>query len=88
MIDSSTLTMIRDWKKKETLRAHNSLEEFRKSDTLNDLIMTKVNLVVEKHSGQCDATELRIDIAMLTELIQLRKLRNSEVARLQASRWL
>jgi hypothetical protein len=87
MANSPTLAMTNDWNKKESLKAHNSLEEFRKPDTLNALILTKVYLVVEKLSGQCDATAVRVDIATLMELIQIRKLRNSELDRLQARLW-
>lgn len=79
MINSPTNEMIHDWKVKESLIAHNALEEFRKSDQLNELILTKVNLVIAKLSGQGDATAVRIDIAILTQLIQLRKLRDVEV---------
>ena len=50
MVNSPTIAMIHDWKKKEALAAHNSLEEFRKPNKLNDLIMSKVNLVIEKLS--------------------------------------
>ena len=75
MVNSPTIAMIHDWKKKEALAAHNSLEEFRKPNKLNDLIMSKVNLVIEKLSRQCDSTEVSVDIATLTALIQVRKLR-------------
>ena len=88
MVNSPTTAMINDWKKNEALKAHNSLEEFRKPDQLNDLILTKVYLLVEKFSSQCDATAVCVDIATLTELIQIRKLRNSELDRLQARLWM
>ena len=83
MVNSPTIEMIHDWKKKEALAAHNSLEEFRKPNKLNDLIMSKVTLVVEKLARQCEATEVSVDIAILTELIQVRKLR--ERIEIQAS---
>lgn len=88
MVNSSTDAMMNDWKKKEMLEAHNALEELWKPDNLNDLIMTKVNLVVEQLSGQSDATAVRMDIATLTELIQIRKLRNNELERLQSRLWI
>ena len=76
MINSPTIEMIHDWKKTEAQAAHNSLEELWKPDKLNHLIMNKVNLVVEKVAQHCDATEVRVDVAILTELIQVRKLRD------------
>ena len=87
MVNSPTIEMIYDWKNNEALAAHNALEEFRKPDLLNDLILTKLNLVVEQLAGQGDATAVRVDLATLTQLIQLRKLRNVEVERGQARSW-
>ena len=73
MLESATIEMIDQWRRKERLEAHNRLEESRRPDELNDLIMTKVNLIVENLSGCGDATELAMDIATLLELIQIRR---------------
>jgi hypothetical protein len=83
MLDSATIEMIDHWRWKKELEAHNRLEELRKPDDLNDLIMTRVNLLVEKLSTRHDTTELRGDIATLIELLQQRKSR-SELQRRQA----
>jgi hypothetical protein len=73
MLESATIEMIDQWRRKEELEAHSRLEESRRPDELNDLIMTKVNLIVENLSGCGDATELDRDIATLLELIQIRR---------------
>jgi len=73
MLESATIEMIDQWRRKEKLEAHNRLKELRRPDELNDLIMTKVNLIVEKLSGCGDATELARDIATLLELLQIRR---------------
>jgi len=75
MLDSSTIEMLDDWKKKEQLEAHNDLEELTKPDELNELIMTKVNLLLEKVPRQCDAAEVRDDIADLIQLLRIRNLK-------------
>ena len=73
MLESATIEMIDQWRRKEKLEAQNRLEELRRPDELNDLIMTKVNLIVEKLSGCGDATGLARDIATLLELLQIRR---------------
>jgi hypothetical protein len=75
MPDKSTIEVIDDWKEKERQQAHNDLEELRKPDELNELIMTKVNILSKKVSQQCDPSELRNEIATLTELFQIRHLK-------------
>ena len=73
MPDSPTIEEIAHWREEQELKAHKQLEELGKPDDLNDLIMTKVNLVVEKLSQRCDAVEIRDDIATLIEFLQIRK---------------
>ena len=73
MMHSPTIEEIAHWREKQDLKAHNYLEELGKPDVLNDLIMTKVNLIVEKLSQRCDAREVRDDIATLIEFLQIRK---------------
>jgi len=73
MLESATIEMIDQWRRKAKLEAHKRLEELRRPDELNDLIMTKVNLIVGNLSGCGDATELARDIATLLELIQIRR---------------
>ena len=70
---SPTVEEVAHWREKQELKAHNYLEELGKPDDLNDLIMTKVNLIVEKLSQRCDAREVRDDIATLIEFLQIRK---------------
>jgi len=68
-----TIEEVAHWREKQELKAHNYLEELGKPDDLNDLIMTKVNLIVEKLSQRCDAREVRDDVATLIEFLQIRK---------------
>jgi hypothetical protein len=75
MLDVSTFAEINNWKEKERQQAHDDLAELRKPDELNDLIMTKVNLLLEKVSRQCDPSEIRSEIVTLTELLQVRHLK-------------
>jgi hypothetical protein len=58
------------------INAHNSIEELREPDELNELIMTKVNSIVERLSRQGDVGEVRGDIAVLTALLRIRKCRD------------
>ena len=81
MLNNPTIEMIDHLRQKEALEAHNRLEELRKPDELNERIMTMVNLIVEKFSGQSDAAELRSDIETLIELIQRRKSKSESGAR-------
>ena len=69
---SPTIEEVAHWREKQELKAHNYLEELGKPDDLNDLIMTKVNLIVEKLSQRCDVREIRDDVATLIEFLQIR----------------
>lgn len=73
MLYSPTLEMIDSWSLKAQFVAPNRVEELKQPEELNDLIMTKVNLIVEQLSGGGSTSEIRGDIDALLELIQKRK---------------
>lgn len=87
MANSLTIEMISDWKKQQEVEAHNFFEKLRARDELNDLIMTKVNFIVETLSQHADATEIRTEVAALVELLQIRNSRR-ESNRKQVLLWM
>jgi hypothetical protein len=71
MAESTTIKIINDLKNE--LEAHVYLEELRRPNELNDLIMTNVWSIVEKVSRECYDVPLSENIATLTRLLELRK---------------
>jgi len=74
VLENSTFEEMNDWKERKRQQAHHDLEELRKPDELNALIMAKVNLLLEKVSRPYNPSEVRNEIVTLTELLQLRHL--------------
>jgi len=81
MAENPTIEIINDPKKEE---AQVYLEELRRPNELNDLIMTNVWSIVEKVSRECDEVALSENIATLTKLVRLR----NRFKRAQRRKWL
>ena len=77
MAISPTAEMTNDLKVEE-LQAHNYLQELRKPNELNDLILINVDRIVQKVSQQCDQMEVLNDIVVLAGLLRIRKSRKVE----------
>lgn len=73
MLYSPTFEVIDSWSRKAQFVAPNRAEELKQPEELNDLIMRKVNLIIEQLSGGGTTSEIRGDIDALVELIQKRK---------------